>query len=374
MRPRIVIVGAGIGGLCLARALTRAGREVVVLERGTDLSSDSAGVVVHGQTIAKLREIGLDRDVLAAGQVLQVARMLTARGAVLASKSAEIVEREFGSPSVAIHGTRLRQVLAAELEGVVELGVRVATYEETAESITVSSDDGRQFTGTVLVGADGMWSRIRSRLVGDGPPQYAGYTSWRGVADACDLVEPGTSTETWGRGERFGIVSLAGGQAYWFALANARAGGHDAADPIDHLRGRFGGWHEPIDVLLRRTAAEDVRRVDIHDRAPIRRWGDGRVVLLGDAAHPMTPNLAHGAGQAIEDAVALSHALVRHDAVIAAFREYEARRVDRANQLLRWSRSYGEIAQWNRPVASWLRDAALRLTPGLFSPIVMFGA
>jgi 2-polyprenyl-6-methoxyphenol hydroxylase-like FAD-dependent oxidoreductase len=104
-------------------------------------------------------------------------------------------------------------------------------------------------------------------------------------------------------------------------------------------------------------------RTDIHDRSPIMRWADGRVVLLGDAAHPMTPNLGQGGCQAIEDAVVLSRALARHDGVSAAFHEYEAARVRRANDVVRRSRSVGDIGQLTGSVTRFIRDTAMRLTP-----------
>ena len=367
-------MGAGIGGLFLAHALRRAGIDVAVLESAPERASHSAGIVLHANTMAALREVGLEEEIGAAGRVLDEARLLSWRGRVLAETSAVGLEREYGAPSLAIEGARLRQVLAHAVgNDAVTLGFRVATYEEELARVTAVSDDERRVEGAILVGADGLWSLIRSRLVGDGPPQYAGYTSFRGVADATDLVRPGTSSESWGGGQRFGIVSLGEGQAYWFALVNARAGRHGGPDPIHELRRRFQGWHAPIDELLRRTMPEDVLCADIHDRPPIRRWGDGRVVLLGDAAHPMTPNLAHGAGQACEDAVALSRALIRHGSIIGAFREYEAARVDRTRTLARWSRSFGEVAQWKGPLPRLLRDTALRLAPASLGPFVVFG-
>jgi 2-polyprenyl-6-methoxyphenol hydroxylase-like FAD-dependent oxidoreductase len=373
MIPPVIVVGAGVGGLSLAHALKRAGREVVVLERAPALDSGSAGVVLHAKTVAALFELGLEREVRAAGHLLDEARLQTRKGRVLAVTSAAVLTAEFGASSLAIEGARFRELLADAVGRVtVKLGFRVATNDEEPDSVTVYSDDGRSVQGSILVGADGIWSGIRSRLVGDGPPRYAGYTSWRGISDAGDLVQLGRTSESWGRGQRFGIISLGDGRAYWFAIADARAGERDV-DPIASLRARFDGWHDPIDDILRRTDPARVVRTDIHDRAPIRRWGDGRVALLGDAAHPMTPNLAHGAGQAIEDAVALSRALTRHDSVVGAFREYEDARVGRTEQLARWSRSFGEIAQWSRPLPRMLRDAALRLAPSSLGPFVVFG-
>jgi 2-polyprenyl-6-methoxyphenol hydroxylase-like FAD-dependent oxidoreductase len=169
-------------------------------------------------------------------------------------------------------------------------------------------------------------------------------------------------TESWGRGERFGIVNIGSGEIYWFAVANAEAGGTDA-DVREELLARFGGWHEPVAAIVRATPAARILRTDISDRDPIDCWHRGPVVLLGDAAHPMTPNLGQGAGQAIEDAVVLDQCLSAGPTIDAAVRRYEVRRVSRANRLVLASRRFGAIAQWQNPAAVWLRDTGMRLTP-----------
>lgn len=361
---RIVVAGAGIGGLCLAYALKRAGLSVVVAERASALTAAGAGIVVQSNAMAALREIGLDQAVLAAGQPITEASVRDARGRVLTSTPAGFFEREFGAPSVAIHRADLLSLLADAVgREAIETGFSVVTYEQDRSSVKAIADDGRSLEGAVLVGADGLWSRVRSHLVADGPPRYAGYTSWRGVCEAPGLLPDGYTSESWGKGERFGLVSLGRGRIYWFATANARAGERDPHDAVVALAERFLGWHAPIEEVLLATPEERLIRTDVHDRAPIVRWADGRVVLLGDAAHPMTPNLGQGGCQAIEDAVVLSRALAHQSGVAAAFHEYEALRVRRANDIVRRSRSLGGVAQWSGPLSRMLRDTAMRLTP-----------
>ena len=118
-----------------------------------------------------------------------------------------------------------------------------------------------------------------------------------------------------------------------------------------------------VAAIIKATPAERILRTDIYDRAPIDCWHSGRVVLLGDAAHPMTPNLGQGAGQAIEDAVVLDDCLARTATIEDALMRYEQRRVARANGIVRASRQFGAIAQWSNPVAAWLRDRVMSLTP-----------
>jgi 2-polyprenyl-6-methoxyphenol hydroxylase-like FAD-dependent oxidoreductase len=323
-----------------------------------------AGITVQCNAVAALREIGLDAAVLAAGQAIGEASVRDARGRVLTSTPPGFFEREFGAPSVAIHRADLTAVLADAVgRDSIQTGFSVVRYEQERSSIVAHADDGRTLEGSILVGADGLWSRVRSHLVADGPPRYAGYTSWRGVCEAPGLLPDGYTSESWGAGQRFGLVSLGRGRIYWFATANAPAGEKDPHDAVVALAERFLGWHAPIEEVLLATPEERMIRTDIHDRLPIMRWADGRVVLLGDAAHPMTPNLGQGGCQAIEDAVVLSRALARHDGVAAAFHEYEAARVRRANDVVRRSRSVGDIGQLTGSVTRFIRDTAMRLTP-----------
>jgi 2-polyprenyl-6-methoxyphenol hydroxylase-like FAD-dependent oxidoreductase len=364
IQGKIIIAGAGIGGLCLAHALKRAGMSVVVAERAAALEPAGACITVQCNAVAALREIGLDQAVLAAGQPIAQASVRDARGRVLTSTPPGFFEREFGVPSVAIHRAELLSLLAGAVgQDSIQMGFSVVRYEQDREKVVAHADDGRSIEGSILVGADGLWSRVRSHLVADGPPRYAGYTSWRGVCEAPGLLPDGYTSESWGRGQRLGLVSLGRGRIYWFATANAPAGEKDPHDAVVALSERFLGWHAPIEEVLLATPEERMIRTDIHDRTPIVRWSDGRVVLLGDAAHPMTPNLGQGGCQAIEDAVVLARALTRHDGVAAAFHDYEAVRVRRANDVVRRSRSLGDIGQLNGSVVRFLRDTAMRLTP-----------
>ncbi len=169
-------------------------------------------------------------------------------------------------------------------------------------------------------------------------------------------------TESWGRGERFGIVDIGFGETYWFAVADAPEGGIDQ-DVRAELLFRFAGLHAPIAAILEATPAAHILRTDISDRHPIRQWHEGRVVLLGDAAHPMTPNLGQGAGQAIEDAAVLDQCLASNVDIATSMQQYEHRRMGRANAMVRGSRALGALAQVSNPAGVWLRNTAMRLTP-----------
>jgi 2-polyprenyl-6-methoxyphenol hydroxylase-like FAD-dependent oxidoreductase len=364
---KIIIVGGGIGGLTLAVALRQRGVHVTCLERMPDLEQGGAGLALSSNAMRELAQLGLESAVVAAGKVINRTALLDARGNLLgAEMNLARLQAEIGVPTVALHRVRLHALLLEAIgDGVVRTNLRVVGLEQSQEKVTAVCASGERIEADLLVGADGLRSTVRAQLIDDGEPVYSGYTSWRGVTPASSVRPPERVSESWGRGERFGIVDIGFGEIYWFACANAPPNGRDR-DVHAELLERFSSWHSPIEQIIRATPPNRILRTDITDRPPIKRWHDGRVVLLGDAAHPMTPNLGQGAGQAIEDALALDHVLAESTSLEEALRAYEGRRVARANAITRASRQVGWVAQWENRMAVWLRNAGMRCVPGSF--------
>ncbi len=344
----------------MAIALRRRGVRTTVLERSPALAPVGAGLGLMPNGLAALSRLDLAAPVLAAGQVTRRSAFMTPSGQVL-GRVVDVLQL-FDAPAVALHRARLHRVLLDAIDPhVVRTGVAVAGYEQRKDSVVVTSAAGERFQTDLLVGADGLHSAVRAQLVGDADPVYAGYTSWRGVTPAGSVPAPSMVTETWGRGERFGVVDIGFGEIYWFAVADAPPGGRDG-EVRRELLARFGAWHPPVRALIEATPAERIVRTDISDRPPLDRWHEGRVVLLGDAAHPMTPNIGQGASQALEDAVVLDQCLANAATLEDAIGTYERRRVGRANQIARASRQFGAMAQWRHPFAVAFRNTAWRLT------------
>jgi 2-polyprenyl-6-methoxyphenol hydroxylase-like FAD-dependent oxidoreductase len=360
----VAIAGAGIGGLTLATALRRRNFRVTVFERESDIRPVGAGLALGPNAIAALAQLGLADAIIAAGQTIDVSAILDSGGRVLGSEfDVATLAKDLGAPIVAIHRARLHEVLMTAVgRDVVCTGAAVARYEAHSDSVQLIGKGGERVDADLLVGADGLHSAVRAQLLGDGPPRYAGYTSWRGVTPSGAVAPPRRMTESWGRGERFGIVNIGCGEIYWFAVADAPSARSDI-DVHRTLLDRFGRWHDPIETIISATPVSRILRTDISDRQPIERWHEGRVVLLGDAAHPMTPNLGQGAGQAIEDALALDRSLAEASDLETALQLYERRRVARANAIVIASRRMGVVAQLSHPVAVWLRNTAMRVTP-----------
>jgi 2-polyprenyl-6-methoxyphenol hydroxylase-like FAD-dependent oxidoreductase len=369
---KVMVAGAGIGGLSAAMALRRAGFEVAVFERTAELREVGAGLLLAANAQKALGKLGLADAVARLGTPASAGQIRSWYGEVLASIPASELEKKVGAPSAAVHRADLQALLVREVgEGTLRLGAEVEAFQQEDESgVTVFLAGGGEERADVLVGADGLRSKVRAELLGPEEPRYAGYTAWRAVVEPkAELVPWGRGFESWGRGARFGCAHIGKGRVYWFATANAPEGAKDGqpgspAGPKAALLRLFKGWHHPIRQLIEETDEDAILRTDIYDREPLGKiWGDDTVTLLGDAAHPMTPNLGQGACQAIEDAVVLARCLRERGATASALRLYEQLRSDRVAMVVRRSRRVGMVGQLRNPLLCRLRDRALSMIP-----------
>ena len=215
----------------------------------------------------------------------------------------------------------------------------------------------------LVVAADGIGSGSRPVLFPGHPGlRYAGFTTWRLLTGPVTGQVP--MAESWGRGTVFGVMPLSGGRVYCYAAAPADPGAR-ADDELAELVRLFGTWHEPIPGLLATARRPDVLRHDVAElAAPLPSFHRGRVALLGDAAHPMTPNLGQGACQALEDAAVISRlaAGTEPDAVAGMLARYTAARLPRTTDVVRWSRRAATMTTWASPPAVAFRNTAMRLT------------
>jgi 2-polyprenyl-6-methoxyphenol hydroxylase-like FAD-dependent oxidoreductase len=351
---RVIVVGGGIAGLSAAISLRRTGHDVVVFERAPRIDPVGAGITLFANALRALDRLGVGEAVAARGAPATRSAILTWGGRELTRVPSDLLEG-----TIALHRADLQAELAAA-GGEVRLGVEVTTVEQHADSVVAVSDGGEE-RGDLLLGADGLSSVVR-RGIADAPIRYAGYTAWRGVSSV--PVEPGRLTESWGVGERFGLVDIGRGRTYWFATKNAPEGETDepGGRKAEILR-RFSGWHEPIAAVVEAADESAILRNDVYYLEPLPRWSDGRVVLVGDAAHATTPGVGQGAAQAIEDAIVLADRLAGSDDLSAALAEYEAIRQPRAEAVLKMSRRADKAAQLANPLGWRLRNALVRWLP-----------
>jgi 2-polyprenyl-6-methoxyphenol hydroxylase-like FAD-dependent oxidoreductase len=360
-----LIVGGGIGGLATGLALQQTGWEIAIFERTAELREVGAGLALWSGIMSALRKLGVADDVIARGGPLERSQTLSWRGEVLGELNVREILPPGLEPSVCLHRADLHGALLRALpDGVVRLNARCVGFEQDEGGVAVRLADGRTERGDLLIGADGLHSAVRAQLVGQAKPRYAGYTCWRGIAPLDTPNVHGTLSESWGRGARFGIGDIGRGKVLWFATANAPEGEQEPlAERKRQLIERFRGWHESVGQALEATPDDTIIRNDIYDREPIKTWGSGRVTLLGDAAHPTTPNLGMGACMAIEDALVVASKLQATADIPTALRAYEDFRRDRTARITRLSWQFGWVAQWANPLACAARNQLMKRTP-----------
>lgn len=370
---KALIIGGGIGGLATALALKQIGVTVEVYERVALLREVGAGLSLWANAMKALRYLGLAQALRTFALPETAGGIHTPSGALLMSTTNAQLAANFGEVSVMVHRAQLHDLLRNALGQELYLGMECVAVSEEAPGVRVRFRNGAEATGDLVIGADGLHSQVRAGLHGVQPPRYAGYTAWRGVVTFDHArLQPG---ETWGRGARFGQIPMQGGRVYWFATNNTLAGQHSPDGEKAELLHIFGDWHKPIRELIEATPEHAILRNDIQDRPPLKTWGKGRITLLGDAAHPMTPNLGQGACQALEDAVVLAKQLQANADLPAALRAYEAARIPRTTMIVQQSQRIGMVGQWANPLAvagrNWLvKHLLAHLQYQQFAPIV----
>jgi FAD-dependent urate hydroxylase len=352
-----IIIGGGIGGLATGIALRRIGWTVSIFEQAPELREVGAGLALWANAVRALEKLGVAAAVRALQPPMPSGGIYTWRGMPLITDSSAALAQRIGEISMVLHRADLLAILRQSLPtDTLTLDKRCVRVEQNAAGVTAHFADGSVAQGDLLIGCDGIRSVVRAQLVGDGEPLYAGYTAYRAVTP----FDPArvTAGEYWGRGARFGIAPLSGGRIYWFATRNAPAGTHDTPEAARaRLLTLFRGWCSPLLEIIKATDPAVILQNDIADRPPLARWSVGCMTLLGDAAHPMTPNLGQGACQALEDAVVLASCLDSTTDLVAALHAYEQRRRARTSQIVQQSRRIGQLGQWQHPLACALRDA-----------------
>ncbi len=362
---KIIIVGAGIGGLSAGICLKEAGFSVRLLERFDEVREVGAGILLAPNASSVLYERGLGTNLEAVSAPMTDFEIRSWRGKVFVNRKFDA--EEWQGPARMIHRAALQGVLldAVGRENV-ELSAQAVGYEPGENAATVVLEDGRRVIGRAVIGADGVHSKIREAIQGKGELQYHGYTCWRGITESFEHpdFDFGMLMEIHGPGLRTGMGYIDEDRVYWWATANRPEGQRDELQSVkSDLLTTYREFPDFFHAMIEATPVEQVLRNDIHDRRPTNQWGQGAVTLLGDAAHPMAPNVGQGACSAIEDAAVLARCLEQYDAPEEAFRLYERIRQPRTADLQKISKQFGTVGQWKNPLVVWLRELSMVLTP-----------
>ena len=358
------IAGAGIAGLATAAALARQGWAVRVFERSPDLRVTGGGIGITPNGMKALDAIGVGDAVRTRAVVQQEGGVRAPSGRWIAHSRLRFVEERYGESIRALPRLELVRALAGALPtGTIHFGAKVEPggIGGLATSATIRVD-GAQLEADLVIGADGIRSALRRAMhPGHSGLRHTGSASWRSVVPAGGLAL--VAAETWGAGLRLSILPLPDNTVHFSALAKL-TGPRRTAGTYDGLVRLFGQWHDPIPQMLQRAAAEELYFDEIEELIrPVDSFFAGRVVLLGDAAHPMTPNVG-SANLALEDAVELAHAIAgaqSWDELRTGLAAYDASRRPRTARLSTMSRWMGRIAELSAPAAVAARNGGVWL-------------
>lgn len=372
-RPRIAVVGSGIGGLTLARALAESGTSCEVFEQTRVMTEIGAGVQLAPNAVRSLRRLGLEAALARQAVPVEAMRVYGWRGEpITATPFGAACETLYGAPYYAVH----RADLQGALLGLVgpeplRLGHRLRDVSPDGDETVLTFEDGSTHRADLVVGADGIHSVVRERLVHDSPV-FSGLGVFRGLVpvDRLPAAARQPLIRMWlGPGRHFVCYPVSGGRLLSFAaiapLAAAAAESWSAEGDAAALIEAFDGWSRLVPAVTH--AAGTVRRWALYDRPALHTWSAGRLTVLGDAAHPMLPFMAQGANQAVEDAVELASLLAGADTdeIPERLRAYELARAPRAAAIQQGSRGHSETMHLPDGPRQRERDQALRRTAGL---------
>lgn len=351
----ILIVGGGIGGLAAALALGRKGFRVQLLEQAESFAEIGAGIQLGPNVFRMFDKLGITDEV---SKLAVFPQMLMMRDSITGEEVAKIAldeqfKKRFTTPYAVIHRADLHRALLDACRRYPDLitlknGETVVAFDDTGDGVSVTSETGHVYKGAALVGADGLRSLVRQRVVGDGKPLISGHVTYRAVLPTKDVPEAlrWQAMVIWA-GEKVHLVQypLRGGELFNLVAtfhSSKFTEGWDAFGDPSELHDRFAKTCEPVRTLLGKI--ESWRMWVLCDRHPVRDWSMGNVVLLGDAAHPTLQYLAQGANMAIEDAVCLASKVERApNDLPGAFTDYWQERYQRTARVQLTSRLYGEV-------------------------------
>ncbi len=344
---KVIVVGAGMGGLATAIALRQAGYEVEVYDRVQELKPAGAGISLWSNGVKVMNRLGLGQEIAQIGGPMNRMTYISKTGETLTDFSLAPLVEAVGQHPYPVSRTDLQQMLLTALgEEHVQLSARCVAIEQTEDQATAIFEDGSRASGDVVVGADGTHSVVREHVLGHATQRrYAGYVNWNGLVKADEKL---ADKESWviyvGDGQRASMMPVGGDRFYFFFDKPLDYDIEPPANLQTELANHFEGWAEPVQRLIAQLDPKATNRVKIHDIDPLSAFVKGRVALIGDAGHSATPDLGQGGCQAFEDAWVLANSLLTTNLGVAdALKRYEGLRRDRTADVVLKARKRADM-------------------------------
>ncbi|XHX80379.1 MAG: FAD-dependent urate hydroxylase HpxO [Stenomitos frigidus ULC029] len=351
---KVIVIGAGMGGLTTGIALQQAGYTVELYDRVRELRPAGAAISLWSNGVKVLNHLGLSQEIASIGGQMDRMAYYSHTGEKLNDFSLLPLMERVGQRPYPVARTDLQQMLLQAFGAEnVRLGMKCVGVEQDATSVTARFEDGSTATGDVLVAADGTHSLLRPYVLGQPlDRRYVGYVNWNGLVPATAELAPPTSWVIYvGEHKRASLMPIADDRFYFFfdvpmSKEKAQESGELRAE-LEHF---FAGWATPVQTLIQRLEPDKTNRVLIHDIEPLETLVRGRVALLGDSAHGAAPDLGQGGSQAIEDAFVLTNCLKTTTLSVAdALQHYEADRKERVADIITRARKRADMIHGKDP-------------------------
>lgn len=355
-KKKIAVIGGGIAGLTFARCLGNEEFEIHIFEKKENFGEIGAAISVFPNALCVVEAMGLLQEVLENSGEIREVYLKTAAGSIL-TKS----EPRGEYPTICMHRAELHRILLSNIRAQLytNAGLQLIEHMENGQ-LQLTFVNGEIKIFDAVIGADGVHSVVREHIINDGMPVFRGCNIWRGVVKTD--FESGYGSETYGKGQRVGIVPIKDGVYGWWATCNEDFMQDDGPESTkDKLLRLFGDWHYPIPELIEKTPL--ILKNGLSDRIPRKGWTRGHATLIGDAAHPTTPNLGQGGCMAIEGAYLLAKCIGKYGISEEAFQRYEALQFPRSEMIVNQSLKIGKIGQLSNLVLVLLRNLVFRVMP-----------
>jgi len=359
----IAIIGAGIGGLTTALALKKKGFKVSVYESAKEIKPLGAGIVMANNAMQIFDKLGIRTKIENAGKKISSICITNSQLKSISTSNLTSFEKKYGVFNVAIHRADLQNILANELgwENIF-LGKRLNKIEQK-DNYTLYFNDTSKVETPILIGADGIRSKVRTELFGDLKLRDTQQRCWRGVCELDTLEKFNHEAyELWGQGTRFGFVKINGKQVYWYAVVMEYMLKNN-----NEVKDFFIDYHPIVKDLIQNTETNNIIFNDIIDLAPIQTWYQDNACIMGDAAHATTPNMGQGACQAVEDAYVISELLAKGLEPSEAFKKYQKIRMKKAHFIVNTSWKIGVVSHIQNPLLCAIRNAFMNILPKNFN-------
>lgn len=355
MSKKIVIIGAGIGGLTMALALQRIGYATEIYEGASEIRPVGAGILMANNAMQIFEKLGVRKKIEKAGHQISKIYITNSKFQILSETDLSRFESKYGVYNVAIHRADLQHILANEIGyEYIKLSKRLSKIEKNND-FKLTFEDGTAVHCEAVIAADGIHSVVRNQIFGSAEIRDTNQRCWRGVCE----VETGLkfnhkAYEAWNKGKRFGFTKINENKLYWYAVVNE----HLVGDSIETI---FEGFHPDILEIISKTKKEYIAFHPIIDLKPFSNWYQGKLCLIGDAAHATTPNMGQGACQAVEDAYVIAKLLEEGKSIEQAFAHYHKLRIKKAHYVVNTSWFIGKVSHYENEIAVYVRNNVMKM-------------